>query len=304
MGTTKSPEFPNAQGWSTGGEFLVRFSPDGATLPYSGRYPDGSAGEALALDSAGLLRLAGSSGIVHAVPGIPRPAMRAFGIANTAYGTIDARIAPGEVISIYGPHIGPVPPVAQPNTTGRVPTSLGGVQVLIDNLPAPLLYVSDSQINAVVPFGISGKTTVPVRIAFNGTTSPDLNVFVLPVSPGIFQTPEGNAAAINQDGTVNSADHPAKPGSVMSIWVTGTDLGADRPADGEIPAAAREYQHSTVLSGATPLYADYVGAAPGLVAGVTQINFHLPADFQGGYISVMSDGILSNPVFIFGSPPD
>jgi uncharacterized protein (TIGR03437 family) len=226
--------------------------------------------------------------------------MRAFGIANAASGAPDARIAPGEVISLYGPHIGPVPPVEQPNRSGNVPTSLGGVRVLINNIPAPLLYVSDSQINAVVPFGIAGESSVPVRIVFNGTAGLDLNAFVLPAIPAIFRTPEGYAAAVNSDGSINSAEHPAKPGSVVSIWVTGTDLGfLAHPPDGWIASFAEEYQGSTVLAGTSGLRVDYCGAAPGLVAGVTQINFHLPAGFQTGSISIMSDGVVSDGVLVF-----
>ena len=40
-GNTKSTEFPNVNGWSTGEDFMVAFNATGG-LTYSGRYPTGT----------------------------------------------------------------------------------------------------------------------------------------------------------------------------------------------------------------------------------------------------------------------
>ncbi len=73
-------------------------------------------------------------------------------VVNSASFT-SAAIAPGELISIFGNSIGPVVPsgpvLALP---AMVATSIGGLTVSFDGNPAPLLYVSAGQINAVVPF--------------------------------------------------------------------------------------------------------------------------------------------------------
>ena len=47
---------------------------------------------------------------------------------------------------------------------GKVSTSLGGVQVFFNGTPAPLTYVSDSQINAVVPYDVGGALSPSVVI--------------------------------------------------------------------------------------------------------------------------------------------
>lgn len=63
-------------------------------------------------------------------------------------------VAAGEIITIFGTGMGPSPLVAVSSdsiTGGRLPTTLAGVQVMIGGYAAPLLYVSASQISAIVP---------------------------------------------------------------------------------------------------------------------------------------------------------
>jgi len=47
---------------------------------------------------------------------------------------------------------------------GSLTNSLGGVQVLFNNLAAPLLYAGPNQINAIVPSGVTGGTTTTVQV--------------------------------------------------------------------------------------------------------------------------------------------
>ena len=92
-------------------------------------------------------------------------------------------------------------------------------------------------------------------------------------------TGTGPAAAINQDGTVNSPQHPAYPGSRVMLF--GTGGGATNPPSiaGEItPAEIRKLVGPTSVfaPGVGFLTVEFAGAAPGLAAGVTQINVVLP----------------------------
>jgi len=299
-GTTLSADFPNAQGWSQGQDFLTALNPTGSALVYSGLYPNGSTSQSIAVDSAGLLHLAGPGGIVSAAAPASRPLMRAFGIANAAWGPLDGRISPGEVVSLYGPHIGPMPP-AMFNGAGPVPKSLGGVQVFFNDIAAPVFYASDWQINAVVPFGIAGQSSARVRIVFNGTASPDFPAAVLPVMPQVFQNTSQAAVALNQDNTVNSSDHPAQPGSFMTIWATGVAVPA--VDDGQIPTAAQDFGCCMVYGGDNPLRVIYGGAAPGIVAGVVQVNFQLSPDMLGQpSVTLLSNGRAAGSVRIFVAP--
>ncbi len=280
-GTTSSTDFPNAQGWFIGGEFVAELNASGSALPYSGRYPDGTAANAIAIDPAGLIHIGGSGGILSAIAATPRPLTRVVGIANAAWGPVGGRVAPGEVVSLYGPHIGP------------------GTQVYVNDIAAPILYSSDSQINAVIPFGVDGQTTARVRIG----SGPEFVAYVLPSDPQVFQLGGGRAAAIDQDGTLNSPDNPADRGSILAIWATGAGLTFPTPVDGSVPSAAQDFHCCQVYSGNTQLQVVYAGAAPGIVAGVVQINFRLPADQSTDYIQIVAKNRASQLVQVFVKQP-
>ncbi len=86
-----------------------------------------------------------------------------------------------------------------------------------------MLYVSDAQINLVAPvelmpvlFRRNCKSRGAVRLCRLSETIVDRT------DPGVFLSAGGNAVAINQDGTLNSQANPAKVGSYVSIWATGT----------------------------------------------------------------------------------
>jgi uncharacterized protein (TIGR03437 family) len=55
----------------------------------------------------------------------------------------------------------------------------------------------------------------------NGTTLAELTLPLTANRPGIFQHADGSAAALNQDGTINSPTNPAKSGTAVAIWGTG-----------------------------------------------------------------------------------
>jgi len=311
-GTTASTQFPKAQGWSNGGDFLTGINPSGSALVYSARYPDDAVSQSVAADSTGLLHVAGPTGIVSTVAPSGTPLMRIFGIANAAFGPVLGRIVPAELISIYGPHIGSATPVTATAASGLLPTSLAGVQVLFDGMAAPLLYVSDSQINAVVLQSAPPNSSMTVQIVSNGVSSPSFPATVIAADPQVFQNSDGTAAAINQDGSVNSAVNPAQAGSIVSIWATGTGAIYPRPLDGQIATGAQDYDCCQV--GISPNYSLapvpppepvvlYAGAAPGMVVGVVQINFQIRAPYiPGTGFVLIAGGESSSVVGIYVTP--
>jgi uncharacterized protein (TIGR03437 family) len=315
-GTTASTQFPNAQGWSNSGDFLTGINPSGSALVYSARYPSDAVSQSVAADSTGLLHVAGPTGIVSTIAPGGTPLMRIFGIADAAYGPLLGRIVPAELISIYGPHIGPATPVTATATSGFLPTSLAGVKVLVNGVAVPLLYVSDSQINAVAPQAATPNSSMTVQIVSNSVTSPSFPATVVAADPQVFQNPVGTAAAVNQDGTLNSAANPAKAGSIVSIWATGAGSIYPRPPDGQISTAAQDYEccqigalvvrSSSFVQAPQPLpVVSYAGAAPGMVAGIVQINFQVPPyiDTPGTLgFSVFASGQSSGTVGIHVTP--
>jgi uncharacterized protein (TIGR03437 family) len=282
VGTTASPNFPNELGWSNGGDFLVEFNPAGSALSYSARYPNGSISEAVALDTALLLHTAGTTGILAQIAATatlplvppatpPIPFFAVFGIGNAAGGPLAGRISPAEVISIYVPSIvargGDVVASASRFTTD--PTSLSGVQVTIGGIPAPLLEVSSDQISAVVPMGVAPQTAATIQVS-NGPAFPvwidssDAQFF-----PGV----------VNQDGTLNSETNPAKAASVVSFYATGWQSSFTPLTDGQIASQAMNTCASNICFASQGAIV-YAGAAPGIVAGVTQFNLQLNAGAQ------------------------
>ena len=303
-GTTASPDFPNQQGWAQGGDFVAELNAAGTALTYSSLLPSDTASASLAVDAAGTVHFAGYDGLVSTVSP-PQPwAPRIFGIANAAFGPVGGRITGGEAISIYGPHIGPATPVtAVADAAGVMPKSLGGVQVSINGTPVPLLYVSDSQVNAVTPLYLSGSTA-RVSISFNSSVTADFVATLVGAIPEVFPRGDGMAAAVNQDGSVNSADHPAPPGSVVAIWVTGigtTSFGAWQ--DGRLASGAADFGCCQVDVDGYPADVLYGGAAPGIVAGVAQVNFKLPAQLSAYgptvTVSLSAGGATSHSVQIY-----
>ena len=270
-GATASPNFPNAQGWSQGGNFLVEFNSTGSALSYSARYPTGTVGQSIALDPSGLLHLAGLNGFVSAIAPSAAPTTAIFGFQNAFGGSTTARIAPAEVISIYGPNVGPATAATAQPVNGFYPTTFGGVQVQINGANIPLLYVSANQINAVVPQGVPFNAPATVRV-INGTTiSPDYPVWAVPSAPQAFPS------VLNQNGTINSRTNPAKSNSVVIFYATGWQTDFSPLADGQVATMAQDncFDCSAMVQNTPNSTVVYGGAAPGIVAGVTQFNIQL-----------------------------
>jgi uncharacterized protein (TIGR03437 family) len=266
-----SPVFPNANGWFIGGsEFVVRLNSAGSAFTYSALYPSGTVAQSIALDASGLIHVAGSNGFVSAIAPTTAPTMKIFDFQNAAGGNVTARISPAEVITIYGPAIGPATPVTAVPTAGFFPKTLGGVQVTINGMNIPLLYVSATQINAVVPMALSTNVSATVRVINGSAVSPDYPVWIAPSTARAFP------AVLNQDGTINSQSNPANGASVVTFYATGWQSNFSPLTDGQVATTAADTCQGTcqVSAGGTVLYG---GAAPGIVAGVSQINVSLGA---------------------------
>ena len=191
------------------------------------------------------------------------------------------QVAPGEVVSVFGTGIGTVSPaVAQPDADGKIGTELNGLRVTANGLPVPLLYAESGQINMVTPFALSGDR-VRFEIVRDGRVLAAFSVFQQARHAGAFTAdgvPFGQLAALNQDGSVNSASNPASPGSILSVFATG--LGAMTP---QLPdgAVAMQIANTPVVKPAITVNGQsaevlYIGNAPGLVQGIVQINLRLP----------------------------
>jgi hypothetical protein len=182
-----------------------------------------------------------------------------------------AVLSQAELVSIYGFNLGtgPVAPAGSYSvlpgnataTFSRQPLSFeslsndfrGGfamanaTTVTFNRLPAPLLYVSPTHINVVVPYAIPDASgSVPVVVTHNGQVSPPFLVPLAAASPALFTVAlngRGQGAIQNVDPqtgvvTLNAPSNPAPKGSTITLWGTGSGGWSQTPPDGAIAGAA------------------------------------------------------------------
>ncbi|HEV8039198.1 MAG TPA: SBBP repeat-containing protein [Bryobacteraceae bacterium] len=147
-------------------------------------------------------------------------------------------IAPGQLLTLMGSNLGPEKGVS---ASAGGSTSLAGVTVEFDDIPAKLLYVSSSQVNVAVPGAAQNSAFIEpntvMQIKVNGAVSA-LRLFPLTSSTpslfaDLFASPPASctqgypppALARNADGSINSCLQPSKPGSIISLYVNGVGIG-------------------------------------------------------------------------------
>ena len=167
---------------------------------------------------------------------------------------------------------------------GRLPTQLGGVSVLVDNSPAPLLFVGKEQVNFLVPStDITGNSKV--QLVRQGVAGPAVTITVVESAPALFESPLFARYVVAQDyqnnGAMVTPDAPAHSGDTIVLYGTGLGHTQPNPAPGEIaPTAANIANASTlnVLLDGMPIDSSlikYAGLTPSST-GLYQINFILP----------------------------
>jgi uncharacterized protein (TIGR03437 family) len=187
-------------------------------------------------------------------------------------------VSPGAIVTIFGSQMGPGTGVSYQLENGQVPTTLGGTQVLVNGAPVPILYSSSDQLNLIVPYSLVAGTTPTIQVVSNNTPANAMSASVIAQGISIFQE-NGSAAALNQDGTLNSAQNPAQPGSIVQLFGTGGGQTNPPSVAGEVtPLVLRPLvQTPTFMIGyVATLNVVWAGAAPGLLSGVTQVNVQLP----------------------------
>ena len=215
-------------------------------------------------------------------------------VKNGASFQATGSVAPGEIISIFGIGVGPANPPQGISfaltASGTVPTTLGNVSVTFNGVAAPLLFVSATQVNAIVPYEMASATNANVVVSLDGTPSLSFPLQIVSTSAAIFATSQngsGQGAILNQDSTVNNLGNPAAKNSVVQIF--GTGEGQIKPAGltGCVTSATPPFSllvatPVTVTIGGQPASIQYSGEAPGLVCGVVQVNARVPTTIGSG----------------------
>jgi uncharacterized protein (TIGR03437 family) len=204
----------------------------------------------------------------------PNPGPSVMSVNNAASNLSEGFIAAGEVVVLYGSGLGPGQLVsAQPDSDGLYLTHLAAASIQFNGIPAPMIYTSPTQAAAVVPFEITGANA-QITVTYNGQTSSPTMIPLAAAAPGLFTLDpagKGQASALNQNGSLNTASAPAPVGSVISLFATGGG-----------PASPSILPVVVTIGGITVDRLQYVGAAPGKIAGLLQINVPIPASVTPG----------------------
>jgi uncharacterized protein (TIGR03437 family) len=207
-------------------------------------------------------------------------------------------IAPGSLVSIYGSQLSLSAAAA---SRLPLPNSLSSVSVLINGIPAPLLYVGPSQINAQVPFEAPpGAATLIVNLG--GVPSAPVIFQLQPIGPGVWTLPGGSATlAVNDsNGNLVTPSNPVAPGTYVTFYLTGQGaLNNPVPTGGAAPPTPLATPVASVDATVGGVAADAVSAlAPGLV-GILQVNIQIPAVASGNQpLAVTVGGVPSNVTFL------
>jgi hypothetical protein len=119
--------------------------------------------------------------------------------------------APGEIVSIRWLGMGPQGATAAvPDANDAYPKQLAGTTVLFDGIPAPILYVDQTEVRTIIPFRTANQAGTVLQVVYQGHSSNSIVLQSHVASPGLFTLASvGQAAALNQDFTSNSGSNPA-----------------------------------------------------------------------------------------------
>ncbi len=194
-------------------------------------------------------------------------------VVNAAGSKAGYPVAPGSLVSAYGSFTGAA---AEGAVSLPLPMTLGGAMVTVGGMPAPLLYVSESQINLQIPWGVSLERPAASIVVNVGGAEVSGDVMLTEADPGLFSVVVNHA-----DGSTNGMDNPAPRGGAVIVYGTGVGPVDNTPADG----APADPSGNPLSRGAQPVRAFFGGAegtvhfsglAPGFV-GLWQLNLQLPA---------------------------
>jgi uncharacterized protein (TIGR03437 family) len=192
------------------------------------------------------------------------PAVYPGGAVNAASFAAGAPVAPGSLIAIFG-------------------VNLDGATLRMGDYDVPILYSSQGQINAEVPWELAGRTSAQLATS-NGNA---IDVPLATYSPGIFVVVPASA----------------KRGDYLTIYCNGLGPVSNRPTTGErspLSPLAETLLTPAVTIGGARARVTYSGLTPTLI-GLYQVNVQVPVDAPTGKdlpLQLQIGGVISNSVAV------
>ena len=232
------------------------------------------------------------------------PVISPGGVVNAASFAALAPLAPGSLVAVFGTQLAQNQASA---TLIPLPVNLAGASILIGGKEAPLLFASNGQVNAVVPYGIPVNSAQQAIATVASALSVPQQLTIAAAAPGVFTTDGKQGIVVDVDAAGNQtlvdANHPAIIGHALVIYCTG--LGEVSPPVTTGTAAPSNPPSSTVnpvtvTIGGVAANVLFAGLTPTLV-GLYQVNVVIPAGVTPGPqvpLVLTSVGQVSAPVTI------
>jgi uncharacterized protein (TIGR03437 family) len=239
----------------------------------------------------------------------PTPAIQAvYDVWNYTQG-----VAPGAWVTIAGTALATGAPQTWTVTGSQLPTTLNGVTVTFNGLPATLEYVSSTQINALVPAGLM-PAPVQVVVQNGASSSNPFTTIATATLPAIYALPntagssffvtaplQATALLVGNSVVDSRALRAAEPGDVLDLYMIGLGVTAD-------PTVFTTTQD---FAGVYPVSANVTATIGGesaqvLFAGLTSPGLYLvrvvvPSDLKPGQAPIQisaSGSMTSSQLFL------
>ena len=191
-------------------------------------------------------------------------------------------LAPGSLATIYGASLADAEHVIVP--TDAFPSSVAGVSVSVNNVPAALIYVSPTQINFQVPWETVAGATADVQVTRSGANSNVETVTITETAPSAFLSEFTNGTAWVTGASCPATECAVQAGASYTFWTNGFGPKKAPLQDGvpaqfagsvvplEVPGSPGSCQ---LTIGGQPALGQYCGAAPAEI--IDQLNFVYPS---------------------------
>jgi len=264
---------------------------DTYTLNSGGSYSDSASSTQYTIGQSGIRVGLGTGPFLGISVAVPAPTFSGSGVFLNPTGVVNAAsfapftagISRGGFISLFGTDLAPGTKIA---STLPFPPSLNGVQVLINNTPAPVYFVSTNQISAIVPYGTTASIA-QIQVSNNGSLSNAITAFVNATTPGIFTLTSGGlgyGAVLHADYSAVTTSNPGQIGETVQVFLTGLgDVFPTIPDGSAGPLSTLNNTTNTISAdiGGVSATVAFAGLAPGF-AGLYQVNVTIPAGVSAG----------------------
>jgi uncharacterized protein (TIGR03437 family) len=227
------------------------------------------------------------------VPSNPKvPFISSGGIVSS--GDYASSPALGLLVSIFGSALSDASAAA---TSLPLGPQLGATSVLVSGREVPVFYVSDNQVNVIVPYDLASNAQQQFIVQRGSAISVPEKIVIFSSQPAILSTTsdgkgQGHIYKFDTAGNqiLTDARSPAKPGDSLVMYCVG--LGAVTPGVNAGEAASLTQLSKaaglvTVTIGGVNAPVAFAGLTPGS-AGLYQVNVQVPPGIANGDLTPVS----------------